>query len=661
MKPDHSRSRYWSAAGGLALFAVNAYITLRLFHVEYTRQMGSIEAAFISLARYIRDHFPNLAWFPLWYGGIPFPDTYPPILPFAVAGFSAVTGASAALAYHAIATSAYALAPVALFWAAVELGAGRGAGFAAALGYSLISPACWLLGEVRADSGGWFGPRRLVALVVYGEGPHVLALLFLPLAVALLHKALSTRKPRHFVLAALAMSATVLSNWIGAFALALAVGAYLLSAYYEAWRAAWLRTGAIGLYAYALALPWVSPSTVATIRSNAALLVGFKTSDGHGWKVAAFAGGALLVAWVLKKSNAPAAMRFGVLFFYGTAGVVLSSYWLNWEMLPQPRRYMLEMDMAFWLAATMILRPALERIPRRTLVGLASLAAIAAVGVTIVQRRQAREMETPISIDSTVEYGVSRWLGEHLPGRRVFAPGSIGFWMDAFSDTPMLPGGFDNGIRNRLLWDVNYQILAGDKLQVALDWLNAYGCDAIVGNDKESQEAFHSYAHPEKLHILAELWRDGPEVIYAVPRRSSSLAHAIRSSDLVPEVPPGYDTKPLAAYLAALDDASLPPAAFEWRDPASATIRADLNPELLLSVQVTWDRGWRATVNGEPRRIWADKLGQVAIAPRCDGPCTVELKYDAGLEIGITRWISILALVGGALWILLAQTLWRSR
>jgi hypothetical protein len=38
-------TRVKTAAAALALFALNALITLRLFHVDYTRQMGSIEAA----------------------------------------------------------------------------------------------------------------------------------------------------------------------------------------------------------------------------------------------------------------------------------------------------------------------------------------------------------------------------------------------------------------------------------------------------------------------------------------------------------------------------------------------------------------------------------------------------------------------------------------
>ena len=64
--------------------------------------MASIEGAFIGLARYIRDHFPHLTWMPLWYGGIPFPDSYPPLLHVTVAAVSALAHISAGLAYHAV-------------------------------------------------------------------------------------------------------------------------------------------------------------------------------------------------------------------------------------------------------------------------------------------------------------------------------------------------------------------------------------------------------------------------------------------------------------------------------------------------------------------------------------------------------------------------------
>jgi hypothetical protein len=652
--------RYRSAAGALVLFAVNCFVTLRLFSVAYTRQMGSIEAAFIGLARYVRDHFPHVAWLPLWYGGIPFADAYPPLIPFLTAGVSAF-GPSPGLSYHMVTATLYALGPVALFWTAMQLGAARASALLAALGYSLLSPACWLVRQVRWGSGGWFGPRRLVAMVGYGEGPHVASLLFLTLAIGLVHRAVVMRRPLHFVLAALALAATVLCNWIGAVALAFALAAYLLAGLAKDWKPAWRRTFAMGIYAYAVALPWVTPSTIATIRTSALHLVAFQSPGRTLWLLAA---SLPALAWGLKRWGVPPRLRFGVLLLYGPAALALSSFWLQRDLLPQANRYHLEMDLAFWMAVAFVRLPwdkfttSLGQagvLPDRAMWITAFLALV--ILLVAYQRQQADELEAPIDIQSTAEYKISHWLGGHLPGRRVFAPGSVSFWMNAFSDTPMLVGGFDNGIRNQLLWHVNFQILFGDKQAVALAYLEAYGCDAIVGNDPASGEIYHPYSHPDRLHGLPELWRDGPEVVYAVPRRGS-LAHAIPLAGLVREVPAAYETKALAPYLAALDDPSLPAVTFRWRDPAAATITGNLRREDLLSVQVTWDRGWNAKVNGEPRRVWGDKLGQVVVEPRCAGACTVDLTYDGGWEQRFARWASLLALAGGGLWVGMARIIW---
>ena len=64
----------------LALFALNVYIARNLFALEYSQYMGSIEAAYISISRYMLENWRDLTWFPLWYGGIPFQNTYPPLL-----------------------------------------------------------------------------------------------------------------------------------------------------------------------------------------------------------------------------------------------------------------------------------------------------------------------------------------------------------------------------------------------------------------------------------------------------------------------------------------------------------------------------------------------------------------------------------------------------
>ena len=156
-----SPERLRTAACALALFALNACITLRLFHTDYTRQMGSIEAAYIGLARYIANHLGQLSWFPLWYGGIPYADTYPPLLHMVCGLVVAATGISPGLAHHFVTATVYALGPVTLFWMAWRLSGNRAAPWRPAVGYSLISPACLLVKEVRFDAGGWFAGRRL--------------------------------------------------------------------------------------------------------------------------------------------------------------------------------------------------------------------------------------------------------------------------------------------------------------------------------------------------------------------------------------------------------------------------------------------------------------------------------------------------------------------
>jgi hypothetical protein len=191
-------------------------------------------------------------------------------------------------------------------------------------------------------------------------------------------------------------------------------------------------------------------------------------------------------------------------------------------------------------------------------------------------------------------------------------------------------------------------------------WLKALGCDAIVGGDPASGEVYHPYKYPGKLHELRELWRDGAEAIYAVPRVRRSLAHVLRPADLVREAPPSYYVKPLEPFLAALDDPSLPDARFEWRNSSAASISADLRPDLLLYVQVAWDEGWNARVNGQPRKTWADALGQMVIEPRCSGPCAVDLVWDGGTEMLVARILSPTALLGGLLWMVWGR-LWRKR
>jgi hypothetical protein len=674
MRRDYAKT----ASCAALLFALNAYITPLLFRTAYTVQMGSIEAAFIGIARYASQHWNDLGWFPLWYGGIPYADSYPPLLHWVCGLVITLAGVSPGLAYHFVTAMIFSLGPVTLFWMAWRLSGSRECAVVAGIGYSLISPTCLLVKSARLDSDGFWGPHRLITLVVWGEGPHLASMCLLPLAIGILHVALQKRKPWYWVAAALSIAAVPMSNWLGGMALAIVIMSYLFAGLPAGRKLVptLLCTAALGVYAYAIAVPWLSPATIAVIRANAPRVAGnFEADTTQRIFVAAVVAAFLLTAWAMARWNLPRHTRFAVLASLVLASSALGRLWFKLSLLPQPDRYHLEMDMFLWVAVVFAVWPLVRRLfsapnraasvrerllRQRPALAVAVLLAIACVPIVKKQRRSARWIERPIDIRTTIEYKTGKWLDAHLPGARVFAPGTIGFWLAAFSDAPQLTGGFDNGIRNPFVPGVIFHVYAGDNQQFMVNLLRAYGCDAMIGGGKDSAEWYHPISHTEKLRGLAELWRDGGDAIYAIPRRSRSLAHAMRPADVMMRPLVLYGFSALDPYLAALDNPEYPPAEFRWRAPSAAGVTADLKPDQILSVQIAWDKGWNAYTGGRRLDTWSDKLGQMVVEPHCNGPCTVELKYDGGTEGIYARAVHRLALAGGGLWILVT-ILWRRR
>jgi hypothetical protein len=143
------------------------------------------------------------------------------------------------------------------------------------------------------------------------------------------------------------------------------------------------------------------------------------------------------------------------------------------------------------------------------------------------------------------------------------------------------------------------------------------------------------------------LWREGGDTIYAVPQRSKSLVYAIPKSSVIGRAPiHGLDIAPIEPYLAALDGPSLPVPEVTWHSRHSATIRAELRPDQVISVQVNYHPGWSATVNGASPRIHPDGAGLMIIEPDCTGTCEIGLRYGPSLEMYLALAGSVL-LMGG--------------
>ena len=308
------------------------------------------------------------------------------------------------------------------------------------------------------------------------------------------------------------------------------------------------------------------------------------------------------------------------------------------------------------------LRPLIERTPRKWKVAIACLGLLAAIPFAKEHRRYARYILHPIDIRQRIEYKSARWIEHNLPGSRVLVPGSTMFWLNAFTDVPQLGGADDQGTTNFLTRVATYVIWTSDgtgerDAEISLTWLNALGVDAIEVGGPKTAEVFKPFRNPSKFDgVLDELFREGDDVIYAIPHRRASLAHAM-TRDALPSRAPinGIDIDPLKPYVAALSDDTLPQPEMHWTSRHSAEIRADLRPGHVVSVQITHHPGWHATANGRPVRAMSDGLGQLVVEPGCNGPCEIQIDYDGGFEMWIARVVSWLALTGSLLWIVIGR------
>src|SRR5690606_35359639 len=121
----------------------------------------------------------------------------------------------------------------------------------------------------------------------------------------------------------------------------------------------------------------------------------------------------------------------------------------------------------------------------RPLLSRAFLGVLLLLGVlqTPVTWNYARSIVRSGDGSQSIEAQTARWVEENLPGQRVFLPGSVSFWADAFGTVAQLGGGFDNGIQNPINLGVTYQIYSSDGAgerggEIAITWLKAFGTRA---------------------------------------------------------------------------------------------------------------------------------------------------------------------------------------
>jgi hypothetical protein len=630
------------AAYATVILAVNILIAGKLFSQEYSDYLSSNEGTFIAIAREIATRPGDLLWFPIWDCGLPFQNTYLPLLHMIVGAFSRLSGHSAALAFHQVCAAFYCLGPVGVLLLAYVMTTQPGTSFFAALAYSVVSPSAMLIPAITNDVGGILRLRRLHVLVGYGEGPPTASLTIFPLAVLFLYLSITRGKMWMKVAAGALLGLTVLTNAFGGTLLGMAALCLLCTIETpRVWRNS-ATVALIGLLAWCWILPLFPPSVLAAIRMNSPTVGGDFHYTLRTWiALAILAVAFAALAFGVRKLRWNPELRFFGLFAFLTTSIVMLAFFAEIYLLPQPHRYHVAMDMAICLLVVFGCREAARWLPRRAGIALVGICLVLAAVQTRYAVRYARASIHSIpKIEQTAVYKVAKWANDHLQGKRIFVGGAYGFYFNDFTDTPQMTGGHDPMQPNFLMRSAPFQIYSGmgagvDEGNVAVLWMKAFGTRAIYVPGPMSEEFYKPFRNPAKFDgILPVLWHEGGDTIYGVPPQSESLAHVVSEAALVRTMPVnGIDLDQVKSYVNAIEDARTPGADWQWKNWHSGTLHATVEPGQAISLQVTYNPGWHATWNGAAQKIRADGLDLMVIEPQCKGSCTLELFYDGGMEL----------------------------
>jgi len=679
----------------IIILMANLILVWPLFIGGYTQQIGSIESVFLADARFIFENFPHLSWNPYWYAGFPFHLFYTPLMPFLIALLHFLYSSTSITSWYRILIGVfYALTPVSFYFLVSFLTNKKRVGFLGAMLYSFLPSSAYLLSSVES-MGSIYGkpPWRLLTLILFGEGGHIVGLFFLPLALLFFIKAIREGGRKNVFLASILTALIALTNMIAL----VGFSVMLLVALTVDFMAGdglkkFKRAVIVSFFSYGLMAFWLNLSFI-----KASLSIGTGGAEGSvGTAYLRFIPFVFLLApafFFLSLLIKRRALRL-ILIALGWILIFFSAayFWFKNQtmLLPQPNRYLLQMHMGTALLLSWLLFLVMKKIFPKKLVWLSQifylLTAFSILYFPLKYIDRVWDLTLPHkNIRQTSEQQIASWLENNTQGERVFATGSSAFWLNTFSNIPQIRGGND-GVANPWMLHAIYQINTGENApegkegETAICWLRALNVSYLVVNTHVSREIYHDFTNPEKFTQAAGVEEKANlegDIIYKIPLFQPSLAQVVKKEDFIKLKPlknavdfdnlkkyVDYIDPPSPTDLAGFGEAGPPSgldsakrageAKFSWvGKPLSgkAKIRAQIKEGEAIALQINYNPGWKAYIDGKRIRINNDVIGFMFLDPgpadsAGTGEVEIDLVYQKTWDVWLGYLITILTIVG---------------
>lgn len=642
-----------------ALFLLNLALNWRILLPGVTPYRGSIERGYAYMARIFADNPDYLSWNPLQYGGIPMHYVYLPLLPyFDALWLWLIPGADATHVHRAVCALALMLTPAAVFLLLREWTGRAAPAFWSALAVTFMSPLYSFIETIKNDRGIMTVPWRIQVLIKYGEGPHTVGILLAFVALLLVRRAALQGGFPALLAAAVALAATVLTNWVAGLALAFSVSMLLLVHLGDG-EFRHRRVILAGLLGYLLAAFWLTPSFIGQMAYNWPQdAFGFQFQRMERLSMIGWAAGLAAIRMAFLRFPGQRFLCWLTLcsFGYGLPVILFYRYGIN--PFPESRRYALEFECFLLLLAVEVVRLLLAQ-PRLgwRVAGRAALLALLLHQTPIVTKFVAHRYSkwTPVAKEETSEYRVAAALDRLKPYGRVFASGGPRFRLNSWFPIPQVGGVFETGLKTRLPLIIAYQVrtdlgLAKDReAEESMMLLRAYAVEYIVTHGPNSEEFYRDYKNPKKFEgVLEKVWEENDDAIYRLsPVR---YAHLLRTEE-IPTITIQYGyQKPWYPYVGAMLDAGRPALGFAWRNARHAVVTGAMPAGMHVAFAIPWDPNFRAYLDGRPVALRANSTGLMVTEALAAAGSTLDLRFEPSREelacAGLSAATALLCLVG---------------
>lgn len=326
---------------------------------------------------------------------------------------------------------------------------------------------------------------------------------------------------------------------------------------------------------------------------------------------------------------------------------VLGHYYFQFSVTGEPERLVPETDLCIILFLGLVLHTAWTRWPDangRALIAALAVALFIPGGAYLV--KPWHHIVRTSEYKHRLEYRIAEWVHQNRRGMRSQVTGTVRFWWNAWFNEAQIGGGSEQGLSNPVIMPMFWKLVVGETAEADILWLQAFGVDNLVVNDKTSALPLCDFEHPKKyVGKLQVLWEEGGNWIYAIPRKHGGLARVVEIArhDKLRAPAHGDDIEALQPYAEMLEAPATPPATTKWLAPDTLEVEAETRAGEALTIQVAHDPYWSARENGLEYKVTADPFGQmrVDVPP---GRHKLTMHFETPLENRVGRWASLLTL-----------------